>query len=234
MLSRRLLLASLLALSFAAPALAEEPKPDDAVSFDLSAEDWVTAKTAHVTLDAEAAVSAASAGSMRADMLKAVNDAAKADWKITGFARTQDQTGLERWSVNFDARLPESELNGLADAVKKASKAGMQLTVGDVDFNPTVDETESVRAALRAHILKEAQDQLTALNASIPGRAYRISQLNFEANAAPMYVRPMHKMMMANAVMASPPPEAASPDHAQKIELTAHVVFASLPPVAGH
>jgi len=232
MLSRRLLLASLLVLSFAAPALAEEPKPDDAVSFDLSAEDWVTTKTAHVTLDAEAAVSAATAGTMRADMMKAVNDAAKADWKLTGFNRTQDQTGLERWSVNFDARLPEADLNGLADAVKKASKAGMQITVGDVDFSPTLDETETVRAALRAHILKEASDQLATLNTSLPGRSYRISQINFESTVTPMFARPMRGKMMAMAAMAPAPEAAPSPDHAQKITLTAHIVFAALPPAS--
>ncbi|MGB9153619.1 MAG: hypothetical protein WCD70_11090 [Alphaproteobacteria bacterium] len=232
MLSRRLLLASLLALSFAAPALAEEAKPDDAVSFDLSAEDWVATKTAHVTLDAEASVSAATSGTLRADMMKTVNDAAKADWKMTGFTRNQDQTGMERWSVTFDARLPESDLNGLADSVKKASKPGMQITVGDVDFTPTLDETESVRTALRTHILKEAADQLATLNASIPGRSYRIAQITFN-RVSSAFVRPMNRVMGMSAAVASPPaaPE-PSPDHAQKIELTAHVVYAALPPTS--
>ena len=238
MLSRSLialLLAPLLlTLSFAAPARAEETaKPDDAVAFDLSAEDWVATKTAHVTLDAEAAVSAANGGTMRADMMKTVNDAAKADWKMTGFTRNQDQTGMERWSVTFDARLPETNLNGLADAVKKGSKPGLQITVGDIDFTPTLDETEAVRAALRTHILKEASDQLAALNASIPGRSYRIAQVTFENTASPTFVRPlMHRVMMAAAVSSSPPEAEPSADHAQKITLDAHVVYAALPPAS--
>ena len=56
----RFLLACALFLSFSGIAHAQDfVKPDDNVSFDLSAEDWVTTKTAHVTLEVEAAVSAA-------------------------------------------------------------------------------------------------------------------------------------------------------------------------------
>jgi predicted secreted protein len=229
----RFLTALFFALFLSAPVLADEPKPDDTVSFDLSAEDWVAAKTAHVTLNVEAAVSAANAGAMRADMIRSVNDAAKADWKVTGFNRAQDQTGMERWSAVFEARLPETDLNGLAESVKKASKAGMQITVGDIDFNPTLDEIETARAGLRAHIFKDAGEQLVALNASLPGRGYRIAQINFDAAPMPMFARPMNRVMMASAASAlSPNDTASSPDHAQKIVLTAHVVFAALPQAA--
>ena len=230
-MSYRLLFASLLALSIASPAMAEEAaKPDDQVSFDLSAEDWVVTKTAHVTLNAEAAVSAANAGGMRADMTKAVNDAAKGDWRLTAFNRTQDSTGLERWSVTFDARLPETDLNGLNDAVKKTSKAGMQITVGDIDFSPTLDEMETARAGLRAHILKEAQDQLAALNAAMPGRSYRVSDVSFDNTGVPVFHPTPRRMMMATAMAVPAAEEAPAPDHAQKIVLNAHVVFAALPP----
>jgi hypothetical protein len=232
----RWLLSFLFVFSFFTPAWAQEPtKPDDTVSFDLSAEDWVTTKTAHVALDVEAAVTAANAGSMRADMAKAVNDAAKADWRVTGFNRSQDQTGMERWSVTFDARLPESALNGLSDAVKKASKAGMQMTVGDIDFSPTLDETESARATLRTHILKDAGEQLTTLNTALPGRSYRIAQITFEPEAFTPFrqIHPRPMMAMASAAI-SPEGSADSgqtQDHSQKLVLRAHVVYAALPPL---
>jgi uncharacterized protein YggE len=233
----RFLLVSLLALTFATPALAQErAKPDDTVSLDLSAEDWVTTKTAHVILDVEAAVNAASAGTVRADMTKAVNDAAKADWRLTGFTRAQDQTGMERWSVTFDTRLPEPSLGGLADAVKKASKAGMQISVGDIDFTPTLEETEAAKAALRTHILKLASDQLATLNATLSGRAYRIAQISFDADSTPPLPRMMRKPMLlqASAAMASAPDSGAAQERSQKLALTAHVTYAALPPVAAH
>ena len=228
----RLALAFILAFSFAAPVFAQEPlKQDDTVSFDLSAEDWVTTKTAHVTLDVEASVTSTNAGAMRADMTKAINDAAKADWRLTGFSRSQDQTGMERWSVTFDARLPESALNGLPDVVKKASKAGMQVKVGNIDFAPTLDENEAVRAALRARLFKAAGEQLTTLNSSLPGRGYRIAEITFEPQfLAP---RPMfrNKGMMESVAMAAAPPDSGqAQDHSQKLAIQAHIVFAALPP----
>ena len=223
-----LLLACVSLLSFTTPAFADAPKPDDTVSFELSAEDWVTTKTAHVTLGVEAAVKASDEGDLRADMLKAVNSAAKADWKETGFNRSQDQTGMERWSVMFDARLEEDELNGLADKLKKESKAGMQVSIANVDFSPTLEEMESARAALRAHILKEANEQLAALNTALPERGYRISEVTFSGGPVVM-PRMMHKTMMAlaaSAPVADEPPE----QHAQKLGLNAHIVYAAPAP----
>jgi hypothetical protein len=230
----RLAFALFLALFFITPASAQEPpKPDDMISFDLSAEDWVTTKTAHVSLDVEAAVTSTNAGTMRADMTKAVNDTAKADWRLTGFNRSQDQTGLERWSVAFEARLPESALNGLAEAAKKASKAGMQIRVGGIDFSPSREELEVARAALRTRIFKETGEQLTALNVALPGRSYRLSQVTFDTDSPPVPIRMLRgkAMMMDNVAMASAPvsaPEQAQ-EVSQKMILTAHVTFAAVP-----
>jgi len=229
MIFRHLLICAF-SLVMLAPALAQDAqKPDDFVSFDLSAEDWVTTKTAHVAINVEAAVSATSAGSVRADMIKSVNDAAKADWRLTAFSRTQDQTGMERWSVTFEARVVETELNGLGDALKKASKAGMQMTIGDIDFTPTLDETELVRSGLREHLLKEAAEQLTTVNAALPGRTYRIAQVTFESTNNPM-PRVMRKAMMLSAAV--PSATETEPEHAQKLALNAHIVLAALPPSA--
>ncbi len=232
---KRLLLALFAVLAFATPALAQEMdhpmfKPDDKVVFDLSAEDWVTAKTAHVTATVEAAVTAATAGNMRADMTKAVNDLAKGDWRLTSFDRDEDQTGMEHWSATFEARLPETELGGINEAAKKLSKAGMQLSVSDVDFSPTLDEMEAARAALRMQIYKSAGEQLAALNTALPGRNYRIALVNFTGDeSAPMpHVmrgRPMN-VMMAGAT-AAPAPAAPQQEPSQKVTLSARVVLAA-------
>ncbi len=234
-MTARILFAVLFALSFAAPALAEETKPDDIVAFDLSAEDWVTTKTAHVTVNVEAAVSATNAGSMREDMAKAVGDAAKGDWRLTNFTRTQDSTGLEHWSVSFDSRLPESALNSLPDSLKKASKAGMQMSVGDIDFSPTLDETEATRAGLRARLVKNAVEQVATLNTSLPGRSYRIAQIAFDSAGAIVEPRILKRPMMMSAMAVSAPSsEGAGQEHAQKMTMTAHVVYAAIAPTAAH
>ncbi|MFA5041482.1 MAG: hypothetical protein WC464_07610 [Bdellovibrionales bacterium] len=230
----RAALSLLLLLSLISPASAQDQqKPDDAVSFDLSAEDWVSTKSARVVLGVEAAVNSPNAGSVRAEMAKSINDAAKADWRLTSFNRIQDQTGMERWSVSFEARLPESALNGLRDSVKKASKAGMQITVNGIDFSPSHDEMEAARAALRARIYKEANEQLAALNSVLPGRNYRISQIAFETDI-PAPIQMLHgsgKRMMNASVMSAP--AAVEMDQiqevSQKLVVNAHITFAALP-----
>ncbi len=221
---------------------AREAKPDDRVIFDLSAEDWVTTKTAHVAVEVEAAVNSANAPTARADMLKAVNDVAKGDWRLTSFTRTQDQTGLDRWSATFEARLPETSLGDLTDQVKKQSKPGMQLTIGNIDFSPTLDEMESARNLLRAQIYKQAGDQLMALNSSLPGRNYRISIINFtggEDEPAPMpqvYHGPIRAMASAMAAATAIPESSNSNgivappvERAQKIMMKARIVLAAMP-----
>lgn len=225
----RLFPLSALALSvflWTAPVFADAPKPDDTVTFDLYAEGWVTTKTADVTLAVEAAVTGAQTESaLRTAMADAAAHIAKADWRMTGFNRTQDPSGLEHWSAVFEARLPEADLAGLRDKAKKMSKPGLQIEVASIAFTPTLDETETTASQLRADAYKKINAQLATLNAALPGRAYRIAQIDFSrlstASAAP---RPM--LMAAKAMTNDDLPL----ERAQKISLHARVVFAALPP----
>lgn len=235
---KRTALAALMLLALTAfPARADDllPKPDDHVSFNLAAEDWVTTKTARVMISVEAAVGDSNAGSMREDMMKAVNDLAKTDWRLVAFNRSLDQTGLERWSAMFESRLPENELSGLAERAKKAGKAGMQLSVAGIDFSPTLDEMEAARAGLRAKIYKEASEQLATLNATLPGRTYRISAIEFsgEAGGPPPMPFVARGMMKPMAMMANADGAASAPaERSEKITLSAEVTLATAP-VAG-
>ncbi|MDD3370656.1 MAG: hypothetical protein PHE27_02400 [Alphaproteobacteria bacterium] len=228
----------LLAFAFSGPALADDlVRPDDTVAFDLNAEDWVSTKSARVVLSAEAAVNETNEGSMRAAMAKAVDAAAKADWRMTGFSSGQDQTGMERWSVTFEARLPEANLGGLSDALKKVSKAGMQIKVANIDFSPSPEEIEAARATLRSRIYKQVAEQLASLNASIPGRSYRIAQIVLDTDMPMSVAMPMYRgkvMAAAGRTNESAPVPLYAPDKtrevSKKLVQNAHVVFAALPP----
>jgi len=219
----------------------EPPRPDDRVIFDLAAEDWVTTKTARVVVNVEAAVTASTAGTMRGDMAKAVSDLVKADWRLTSFTRSQDQTGLERWSASYEARVPENALGGLGENAKKLSKAGMQLAVNAIDFSPTLEETQAVHGALRTQIYKNANEQLAALNAAMPGRSYRIATINFSGDnegVAPSSP-PMPVVMRGYAANAAAPmmamanggPDSSPMERAEKVTVTARIVLASAPPL---
>jgi predicted secreted protein len=214
----------------------EMPRPDDRVIFDVSAEDWVMTKTVHVTITVDAAVSDKNSGTMRGDMVKAVNDLAKGDWRLTSFNRSSDKTGLENWSVTFESRLPEALLNGLSDNTKKFSKPGMQLSIGDIDFTPSLEEMEAARGTLRTQIYKTANEQLTALNTAMPGRNYRIAMVNFATNTdepgpvpMPRVVRGQANMMMMATAAPAAAPAPAPMERSEKITMNARVVFAALP-----
>ncbi|MDD3182994.1 MAG: hypothetical protein PHD48_09350 [Alphaproteobacteria bacterium] len=212
--------------------LAEDYKPDDMVSFDLSTEGWVSTKTARVALSIEAAVTGNTAGTMRASMTKVVNDIVKADWRLISFNRGQDQTGLERWSAIYEARVSESDLGGLHDKAKKSSKAGMQIIVSDIDFSPTREETEATIALLRTQIFKQANEQLTSLNATIQGRNFRIGSISFGDPIAPQMrrlksARGAMKMMASASASSDDDFETTPTERAEKITLTAKVIYAA-------
>lgn len=218
---------------FVTTAQADDVKPDDMVIFTLSAEDWVTTQTARVTVGVEAAVTAASTGTARADMQKAVNDLAKGDWRLITFNRSQDQTGMERWSAQYEARLPEAQLGGLNESAKKASKPGMQVTVYNIDFSPTLDERQAVQNQLRARIYKMANEQLATLNTILGGRNYRIAMIDFSGYGAPqpmMAKAEMLRSMAAPVAMDAAGGEAM--ERSEKATISARVVLSALAPAA--
>jgi len=218
------------------PVSAQEAQPDDRVSFTLSTEGWVTTKTARVMLGVEASVSGNAAGAMRTNMVKAVGDVVKTDWRLVSLNKSQDQTGMERWSAVYEARIAENELGGLHEAAKKVSKAGMQINVAGVDFSPTLEETQATMAQLRGEIYKKALEQLAALNSAIPGRKYRLADVEFAGTDGMMPAPPrMARQMMTMAAkaggadMAEMADSSGSMERSEKLTATARVVMAAAP-----
>jgi hypothetical protein len=233
-------LLSLSILPFGA-AKADDFKPDDLVTFDLNTEGWVTTKTARVMVSVDAAVAGAATSTMRADMQKALSDLAKTEWRLIGFYRSQDSSGLERWNASFEARLAEAGLAGIHENAKKLSKAGMQITISNVDFSPTLEETETVKAALRADLYKMAAVQLATLNGSFPARQYRIAAIDFNGAgtahfmtqnfAQPMMMRAKGAMMADTAMAPTTEQGGGGMERAEKITMTARVVMAAIAPM---
>lgn len=231
---RHLILATLLAVTPLAFAQAEDTyAPDDTVYLDLATEGFVTTQTAKVMVTVDAAATDAQSGDLRDTMQKAIAGLVKGDWKLTSINRTSDDAGLTRWQAFYESRLPEGSLSGLAEKAQKISKPGLQLRIANIDFTPTLAETEAKRADLRAELYKRANEELARLNASLPGRSYRISGISFGgAMGSPA---PMPQMMMAKAARAPMMTEAAMDSGsaggqvAAHIDLTARVSFAARP-----
>ncbi len=225
-------------------ARAEHFKPDDTVIIDLAAEDWVTTKTARVMVNVEASVSSSTAGTTRAAMTKALDDMIKTEWRLISFNRNQDSTGMEHWSAMYEARVPEGQLSGINEQAKKVSKPGMQLSVSNIDFSPTLDETQAALGLLRTKIYKMANEQLAALNATLTGRGYRIAMINFTQDGGMMgggmgiadmamtkVLRGPRAAAMTAEIAPSAPPSPPM-ERSEKLVMTARVIFAVTPPSA--
>jgi hypothetical protein len=224
-------LAFCLILALASPASAQVPPPVmDQVVLDLMAEDWVGTETARVTISADAAASGADAGTQRSDLLKAIDGLTPdADWKIVSFDRSTDQAGLERWRAVAEARLAETALGGLADKARQASRPGLQLRVGSIEFTPTLGETEAVRARLRAEIYGKAASELDALERSFPGRKFRMGNIDFAEQPPMGYARKTREDMQPMA-MAAPPAQDGPVNVSEKLVVRARVVLSAVAP----
>jgi len=224
-----------LALASAAPAafaqtgpIVAYPPQNDTVTMPLMLEDWVKTDTARTELAVDASLPGSDAGKVRSDILAAVKSLSQgAEWRFTTFDRNQDVSGLEHWHAVIEARLPESQLGGLSDRAKQASKPGLQVKVQTVDFSPTLAEVEAEKAKLRVEMYKKVNEALAELNQAEPDRKYRIMRIDF---TTPPTVSPVHPMMAR--AMAAPAPEEASSDIAlsEKAEMRANVTFATLAP----
>jgi hypothetical protein len=225
------LLALFLTLATTPPAWAQVPPPVmDQVVLDLTAEDWVGTETARVTVSADAAASGADAGTQRSDLLTAINGLTPGtQWRIVSFDRSTDQAGLERWRALAEVRLPETALGGLSDKARQASRPGLQLRIGSIEFAPTLAETEAVRARLRAEIYGKAASELDALERSFPGRKFRIGNIDF-ANEPPMaYARKTREDMQPMA-MAAAPAQDGPVNVSEKLVVRARVVLSAVAP----
>ncbi len=223
------------ALSLAAPlAVAQtvvNPRPDDTVNLSLKLEDWVQTQTVRTVLGVDAAFSGADAGKVRGEILGAVKKLADgADWRFTRFDHNEDASGLERWNATLEARLPEAQLSGLSDRAKQASKPGLQVTLQQADFSPTLAEVEAAKAKLRGDMYKKINEALTQLNQAEPDRKYRVMHVYFN-EGAPVYAGAQN---FNTPAMAAPMLKAANAgediERSEKLKLGANVVFGALAP----
>jgi hypothetical protein len=229
------LVAPLAAAQNSGPIIAYPPQ-NDTVSLSLALEDWVETQSARTELAINASLPGSDAGKARSSMLDAVKTLAQgAEWRFTSFDRSQDASGLEHWQAVLEARLPEAKLGGLADRAKQASKPGLQINVQNVDFTPTLAETETARAKLRSEMYKKVNEALAQLNQVEPDRKYRIARIDFGGREA----IPFNEAMVArrNAVpMAAAAPMQEKVDGgeafslSEKVKLHADVTFSALAP----
>jgi hypothetical protein len=153
------------------------------VSLRLTAEQWVSSKTALVTVSINAGVSDSALESIQTNVLKKLNELSNVgEWHITSFNRSLDQSGLEKVQMQAQARLPSQALPNLRNKAKALSKPGETFTLDDIQFTPSEEELREANMALRNNIYQQSKDELERLNKVYPEQKFYIHEINFLGN----------------------------------------------------
>lgn len=195
------------------------------ITLTLHTQQWVTTKTALVSVGVNAAVSGSGLDKVQAEVMQKLNQLAdKTEWHIVSFDRQQDKSGLESVQITAQARLAQTDLGGLRDKAKTLSKPGETFTIDNVQFTPSDDELQQANNLMRANIYQQAKAEIDALNKVYPDQKYYLHQINFVLT--PPVMPMMNAMAMARVAPAPGQPALAV---GNKQEMQATVVLASIP-----
>lgn len=193
------------------------------ITMQLHAEQWVTTKTALVTVSVNAAVSGQGLDRIQNNVLQKLQQMSnQGEWHIIAFNRQLDKTGLESVQINAQARLPQTELASIRDKAKNVSRPGETFTVESVQFTPSNEELQQANAMLRNNLYLQAKGELDGLNKIYPDQKYYLHEIDFTSAPVPM---PQNTMMLK---VASPVPQGSTLSVGNKLMLDATVVLGSM------
>jgi hypothetical protein len=197
----------------------------DKVVFQISAKQWVTTQTALLNVNINVTLSSADLVKARADIMVSLNKIAKGDWHLIEFDRSQDSSGLEKLFVQAQARVDQSALTDIYQNAKSVSMPGANYEINGVEFKPSLDETQVVRAKVREQLYQKVNEELSRMNKAYPLQNYSLSNLVFfEGDIPPQQPRPYQAKEMNAVVMAAAP---APLTVSNELVLTAFVEAAS-------
>lgn len=195
------------------------------VTLQLNAEQWVTTKTALVTVGVNASVSDQGLEKIQSEVLSKLNQiSSKGEWHIVSFNRSLDQSGLERVQISAQVRLSSSDLVGMRDKAKALSKPGETFTIDNVEFTPSATELRDANVVVRNDIYQQVKTEVASLNQLYPDQKYYLHTINFIGEIVPV---PQATTMYMKTADASP--RVSNLSVGDKLKITATVVLASAP-----
>ncbi|WP_419418765.1 hypothetical protein ACNVED_09400 [Legionella sp. D16C41] len=176
----------------------------DKVAFQVSARQWVTTQTALLTININATLTNADLVKARADIMTNLNKVASGDWHITQFDRSQDSSGLEKLFVEAQVRIPQAALTNVYQNAKSVSQPGSTYTISAIDFKPSIEEIQQVKAQVRQRLYKLVNAELTRLNNTYKTQHYSVSDLYIldgdNPNPTPQQPRAYQAKQMINTM----------------------------------
>ncbi len=200
-------------------------QPMDQVIMPMTVNDWTTTKTAKAIVTIDVTLTNVELAKARQKIMTQLQGIAKADWHITRFQRSQDQSGLERLQGLAEARIEEAALSTIYVKAKEISKPGVAYQIQSLDFSPSPDEIEQLKSRLRAKIYFDAKEELERLNKIYDNQQYRVHRIDFSTAIAPER-RYLMKQGQAATEQAAPASVALS----HRVWVSANVILASKRP----
>lgn len=187
------------------------PPPDlvlDKITFQTSAKQWVSTQSALLNVAIDATLTNADLVKARADIMTNLNKIAKGDWHLLSFDRSQDSSGLEKVNVQAQVRVNQSLLTDIYQNAKSVSKPGAQYTLTNIDFKPSLDEVQTVRAAVRKQLYEQVNAELARINNVYANQNYSVSSIVLIDGDNPQppvayQAKTMNALMAQGAVVAS-------------------------------
>lgn len=204
--------------------------PLDKIAFQVSAKQWVTTKTALLSVNVNATLTDSDIVKTRTEIMDTLGKIAQGEWHLLQFDRSQDSSGLEKLYVQAQLRVDQSNLTNIYKTAKDLSKPGANYEIGSIDFKPGLDEVQAVQAQLREALYQKANDELARMNKVYATQHYTINNLVFIDGDSPPPVMPMAKMQAQEAnytMMAAAAPAGGSIAVSNELTLSAIVQAAS-------
>lgn len=198
--------------------------PLNKVIYRVTAEQWVTTDIARVIVSVSATMDKSGLAKASAGIVSNLNRIAKGEWHITRFNRSQDSSGLERISVQAEARIPEKMLATVRSGAKSVSRPGATYRIINIDFTPSNTEVEKVREKVRASLYNTIKAELQQLNQVYPNQKFMVYRVNF-LRGAKLRARYASKQAVQRSMLAMAESPAAI-SVSNKVKMTALVIFA--------
>lgn len=151
----------------------------DKVMFQVSEKQWVTTHTALLSVTINMTLKSPDLVKARDDIMGSLNKVAKGEWHILAFDRSQDSSGLEKLYVQAQARVDQSALTDIYKNAKSVSVPGAQYDISSVEFKPSLQEVQMVRAKIRDALYQRVNEEMARINKANPNQNYSINKLMF-------------------------------------------------------
>jgi len=148
------------------------------VSFSLETEVWIKAKTVRVVVGISMLGKESELLNMKGEALKELEKVLETEWKITGYRRQKDSSGLIRLNLRVETRIKENRLAGIFGKIKELSREGMQFRIVNLDFSPSVEEIEKAKSRGRAKIYGMVLNEAKSIS-KIYGKEFNIIKIEF-------------------------------------------------------